>query len=125
MEGQRKEKLIMRTTGIEIDGNKLKKELLRRGLTMSEVSKEMGFNESYLSNHVTSGFTSLETVKMLESLYHIKYESYQPDRFEPEQYELIQPVQESKVDIDYGELEKIIYRAFYKALRDAWDEVID
>ena len=61
--------------GIEIDGQKLRNVLLRKGLSSSEISKELGHCSHYIANIYTSNMISKTAMQHIEKKYGI----YQKD----------------------------------------------
>lgn len=106
-----------------INEQKLRREIEKRGLTLVQVSQDMGRGKSYM-NHVMSDLKISEpTVVQLKLLYNLPYEAYEPDK-EPEpepEPEKLDGQMEFKLPPMIGkkELWEIIYTATKKALEDA------
>ena len=67
------------STTIEIDGEKLKAALVKRGLSFTEASTALGFGSSYISNAIHRGMVSMVASKMLESEFNIRLEDIKAD----------------------------------------------
>lgn len=65
------------STTTPINGDMLKKELIKRGLRVGEVSEAMGYSPSYLSQAVRHGRVSNRAVVLLETLYNLPITAYQ------------------------------------------------
>ena len=64
---------------LTIDGEKLLKEIEKRGLTKSEVATAVGKSHSYINTCVTDKSIAPPVMKLLDLLYNIKYEDIKPD----------------------------------------------
>ena len=64
---------------LTIDGEKLLKEIEKRGLTKSEVSAEVGKSYSYINKCIADKSIAPPVMKLLDLLYDIKYEDIKPD----------------------------------------------
>lgn len=64
---------------LTIDGEKLLKEIEKRGLTKSEVAAEVGKSSSYINTCVADKSIAPPVMKLLDLLYNIKYEDIKPD----------------------------------------------
>lgn len=64
---------------LTIDGEKLLKEIEKRGLTKSEVAAEVGKSSSYINKCVADRSIAPPVMKLLDLLYNIKYEDIKPD----------------------------------------------
>ena len=107
---------------LEVDKDRMMEALKKRGLTMSNVSKEIGFEGGYLSKCCERGKISIPASKMLESLYHLNPEEYKPIEVQKVARQLalevpeVLPVRES-VLIDYDLLaEKIAEKIGYQPI---------
>lgn len=60
------------STTIEIDGQKLAKEIEKRGVTKAQVSMEVGHADNYMNGVITTGKIPVSTMKLLELHYNIK-----------------------------------------------------
>lgn len=120
--------------GIAVDKTKMDRILEKRGLSYSDVAREMGRSPKYLSNKVRDpGYITLPDAKFLKVMYGITEDEYAPDP---------KPVKENKIDIpeipvedlvdvpayeielqiDYGKLHNVIFDAVYQAVKKAWAE---
>ena len=64
---------------LTIDGEKLLKEIEKRGLTKGEVAAEVGKSSSYINTCVADKSIAPPVMKLLDLLYNIKYEDIKPD----------------------------------------------
>lgn len=111
----------MTTNMTKIDGEALKRELLRRGVKVTEASKALGYCSTYISKAATTGQIRPVAIQGLEHLYNIKPETYVVKEKEPiEDPPAVVPA--GPVQLDYEELYKCIYLAVYKAVQKAWGE---
>ena len=124
--------MASRNSGIKIDTEKFERMLKTRGLSKSELSLEMGYSRTLLTDHIRGGYTTMYVVNYLEKIYNIPRESYIIPEPKPE------PVQEqtsSETDlqdqmifrlpadlITKDELHEIIRSAVYDAVSEAWRE---
>ena len=67
------------TQMIEIDANKFREELKRRGLKPTVLSRELGRGNAYLSQICHKEQMPIATLKMLGALYNIREEDITPD----------------------------------------------
>lgn len=109
-----------------IDGEKLRKELERRGLTLTETAERLGHGKSYMNHVLTQGYIAEPNIILLEAVYNLRYDAYEPDP-EPEEEKPLEgqmrfelPAQISKKD-----LWEVIYTAVKKALEEANDNGTD
>lgn len=65
------------STTTPINGDLLKKELIKRGLRVGEVGEAMGYSPSYLSQAIRHGRVSNRAVVLLETLYNLPVTAYQ------------------------------------------------
>lgn len=56
---------------VMVDGGKLKNELHKRGITMTDASIQMGRTKSYIAQVISNGKTTKATIVTLKSLYNI------------------------------------------------------
>lgn len=63
---------------MNISGEKLKRELNKRGLKPRDVSQEMGYAPNYLTQAAHSGILGAPAMKMLAMFYNIKEEDIAP-----------------------------------------------
>ena len=106
------------TRFIRVDKARLYYAIEKRNLTASVVSKEIGFNDSYISNCATRGTMSAPAAKLLEQLYNIK----------PDEYEATPgpagAKEEASTSIPLNwkdDLYNVIYNAVYQAVKKAWE----
>lgn len=69
-----------RVKTIEIDPEKLRADLTKRGLGLKAASEEMGRSRSYMGNCIALRSMPVPAAKMLEMLYNISAESIMPDQ---------------------------------------------
>lgn len=127
----------MKKSMAEIDGGKLLRALEVRSLVPAQVSRDMGFSDTHISQAVQRGCINMPSVKLLETVFGIPYSEYEPD---PEPHPLmIDPVEEESVlpwdcdqtyepkrtltGEDIEELCKAMHETIYTAVRDALKEV--
>lgn len=101
---------------ITINTKELERELRRRGLTLAQAGREMGFGSNYFNNIKSRGYIPKNTIIMLDKLYGIKEESYSAEKKEEMKAE------EKPVEIDYDKLYEVVYSAVYQAMKMAWKE---
>lgn len=104
---------------IEIDGQKLKKAILKRGLHVSVVSMELGFSKCYLDQHIKGNYTLKTTAIALEQLYRIPLSEYEVVKVD----ESVKAAEEAKA-IEMEELKNIIFQSVYKAVYMALEDGI-
>lgn len=63
---------------VEIDRERLRRALEKRGYSFVKASKEMGFSDSYLNTVTKDGDLALHAIRSLEATFHIKPEEYAP-----------------------------------------------
>lgn len=124
---------------INVDQTKIKKLLKETGDSTANISVEMGYGKSALSNRIRLGYINVTDAKYLELVYGIKREQYEvPEDVEDdpsdEEKELTAKISQSQIEksianalgeyqpIDYERLYKVIYSAAYEAVRKAWSE---
>ena len=103
---------------IQIDKEKLKKEINRSGRNMAEASKEMGFNANYLACVRSVGYIPESSTKLIDFLFGIPVEKYQ--RVETPEQSVAPEYPFAFAKIDFG---KVVYEAVYNAVKDAWKEM--
>ena len=115
-----------KTTMLPIDTEKLRKEIQRRGLTPSEVSRKIGRTHTFISHSLSSGKIAKATTVQLESMFNLKYEDYkqeepkqEPTRLETPEILLGGQMVFAPNQIGKKDLWEIIYTATRKALEDA------
>lgn len=101
---------------ITINTKELEHEFRRRGLTLAQASRELGFGSTYFNNIKCRGYIPKNTIIMLDKLYGIKEESYSAEKKEEPK------TQEKPVEIDYDKLYEVVYSAVYQAMKMARKE---
>lgn len=92
--------------GYDIDKEKLKRELSRRGLNMSKLSLEMGKSSNYISNTIERGNIDTLAMSYLKNTYNIDYSDIKTDG------ESVMERQNIVVnDIDYDQLADALVKA--------------
>lgn len=108
-------------TMIEIDGEKLRAEIFKRGLTFANASKELGHANTYIGNVIARGLIPSHAAILLKSLYNIDLDSYKkPEIYHQESF--IEKLQQQEPILDYDRLWKVIYTAVYEAIKKARTE---
>ena len=101
-----------------VDAWKAKKAFEEHGTYMAQISRELGFCETYLSNSIGEGRLREPTIKMIEKIYGITYDEIKPDP-EPEPVQEQEPTPEptpeptqeqpqATITIDYNALREMI-----------------
>lgn len=103
----------MRMKTVKIDGEKLKKELMKRNLTNQDVSEAIGFSRDYITDCIRRGAISEEGARRILEGFYIKYEAIQPDVEKPEVVE--EPAQVS-MQIQQGLGKEEVTEAVFSAL---------
>lgn len=114
-----------RTRQIEIDGQKLKREIEKRGLTAKQISEEIGYSSNAVSRYIRDNECAKSFLAVVEVKYNISLDDIKLDKKEEPvvQTETIKEVvKEVTVNIDYEKLAEIIENAVYKAVSKAWNE---
>lgn len=126
-------KAIRYKNKIPCDYNKLKRAVENRGLTLGEASLEMGYAGSMLCNSKIGEAITAPLAKLLEMCFNIKPDEYAPDPV-PDQIafdDLVMRYPKPEPNnIDYRDvfksieedLYKIMYKAVYDAVKQAWSE---
>lgn len=127
--------------GIAVDKTKMDRILEKRGLSYSDVAREMGRSPKYLSNKVRNpGYITLPDAKFLKVMYGITEDEYAPDPKPETKIDMdnltigamdmgimgsddneLEPYT-LKVEIDYDKLHNVIFDAVYQAVKKAWAE---
>lgn len=63
---------------VKVDDEKFRKELKRRGLHITAISKEMGYGKSSISEAIRRGKLHQTQALLIEKMYNIKPEDYAP-----------------------------------------------
>ena len=109
------------STTIEIDGEKLKAALVKRGLSFTEASTALGFGSSYISNAIHRGMMSTVASKMLESEFNIRLEDIKAEeRPEPEP----EP-QQIEIEMPAGITYEEIAQAVAEGIRTAFEVIFE
>lgn len=119
----------MKCKTTEIDGKRLKSELLKRDLTMSGLSLEMGYASKYLANACDSGHIRESVVKYLEAVYAIKPEMYVCSKMPQETISERCTNTDSELEptlekLDEKKLYALIFRAVHNAVFSATYSVL-
>lgn len=112
---------------IAIDGNKLREIFKKRGVTLRDVSRTCGFEDSYFSKATISNKMPLYAIKLLEDRYRIDSKEFVIEEKKEDVKEPATVVESKSVDFTVSEevekqLYKIIYSAVYEAVKKAWAE---
>lgn len=127
----------MRKSTVNIDGEKLRKMITSRGLSLTDVSEELGFHETWLSRCLNGNYLTKIAIRGIELRYGIRGEDYlvpepkpepEPEP-EPKQIELVPDHGETVMDyekladtlrdkiFDYQKIYATVYKAVYEALK--------
>ena len=114
---------------IRIDGEMLRRAIYDRDLLPTNMSKEMGMNNSYVSHCIGEGQISPGSARMLEVMFGIKPEEYfykEPEP-EPQNEAVAETVQKVNEALHLGDdfwirLCRTINVAVYEAVHKAWNE---
>lgn len=68
---------------IPIDGEKLKIAILLKGLSFTQIDRELGFANGYTSKTIRRQSSTLAFIRMLEKLYGIPFSAYEVKEPEP------------------------------------------
>lgn len=102
---------------IKIDGEKLRKEIQLRGLTVTGCAQRIYRAGSTLNNALARNAINKDIADALEGLCNIPLSMYKiPDAEEETSKE------EKTSGFDYDEMYKMIYSAVYEAVKKAWSE---
>lgn len=117
---------------IEIDSARLRNAISKRGMSMTEASKKMGFSDAYLGVCVGRGFITPYAERMMDAMLNIPLGEYLPTKPKSEP---VCPVYEEDddddscvaihINIDYDEIQRCIYHAIIGAFRKLQREGID
>lgn len=113
MESKRSRKCNM----VSIDSDKLKSEIIKRGINLTEASLEIEQNKNYLSSACRSGRISGSAILALNYKYGIKKEDILKAGTKPSL--LVKSEVGGIIDVNNNELFHIIYRATLKAMKEA------
>ena len=113
---------------VEIDKEKLKKELKNRGLSYQVASEKIYMNPKYFGILLSSDRRcSPRAIQAMEDLLGIPYESIKPDPEpveEPKQVKEDPAVAPKNLEVDYNMLDLYIRRAVATALEDRLPKVL-
>lgn len=108
-------------TMIQVDKAKFSAALKKRGLTPKEVSLELGYEQNFIHNSVSSrGRINKPAAMALKKLYNIDESEYELVEYSPEESEEM-PLEfkhnrELKIGFDYDKLYEVIFKAVSDAL---------
>ena len=108
-----------------ISGDALKKEIEKRCLKATTISRELGYNDNYIASACYYGKLRTSSVVLLEKLYNIPGDLYIISEPEPEPALEEVPATDPEpaaAGIDYDKLYSTIYEAVYQAVKKAWAE---
>lgn len=108
------------STTIEIDREKLKAALVKRGLSFTEASTALGFGSSYISNAMHRGMMSTVASKMLESEFNIRLEDIKAEERQPEP----EP-QQIEIEMPAGITYQEIAQAVAEGIRAAFEVIFE
>ena len=118
----------MKSSMRPIDGQKLKEQLKKRGLTAQACSLALGCDRNYISACVNRGAMNKIVIVGLNREYNIDYADYEPTP-EPKPEEsksindtIMATLESANNIIDYNHLYKVVYQAVYKATKKALTE---
>ena len=74
---------VSRAKSLPIDGEKLRQLIHSKGHYLIDISEEMGYGISTLSQVIRRGKITNAMAYMLDSMYGIKYQEYAPTKEEP------------------------------------------
>ena len=111
--------MVMNYQKVKVDRERLYNSLKVRGLKAQTISTEMGFSKRYISNSMSRGYISASAAKLLETMYGIKPDEYEPIKSVTVDNQIDTPP--LKLDIDYDKLAQVIYDAVYTAVKRAWE----
>lgn len=105
---------------VNIDSNKLREEIKKRGVTYRQASCNVGCSEDYFYNAFYTKRMKYSIVKMLDMIYNIKPEAYVQKPEEPAE----RPVNEEIPNngLDWQRLHNVIYEAVYNAFKNVMSE---
>lgn len=111
---------------VKIDGRKLQKELAKRRIKQMDVSKEMGYEQAYMTHCIARGTMRENTILMLEKIYGIPRDEYVVKE-EPPVIKKEQSIEATNGFDDefWKTLRMVIASAVYEAVHRAWNEPCD
>lgn len=111
-----------RTSGTPINADKLRKEIAKRGMTLTAASEEIGRASNFLSHTLSSGLIGKDTIVILDKLYNIPIDAYKAEEPKTVTAEITTEARQEKTAIDYNELYKVVYSAMYNATKKILSE---
>lgn len=105
---------------LPVDGEKLDAEFQKRGLSLSQVAREIGYSTTAVSFVRTRGTDSRAMITLFRSIYNIDYDKIKPDDHEgvaedapipKELYPLVCAAVSATISAHKDELYKIAYAA--------------
>ena len=69
---------------LPVDGEKLDAEFQKRGLSLSQVAREIGYSTAAIGQARTRGTASRAMITLFRSIYNIDYDKIKPDDEETE-----------------------------------------
>lgn len=107
-----------------INGDILREEFKKRGVTLSDASIKIGYDASYLSKSIRAGMMPKSSMLLIQAMYNIAPDSYhvkdEPIDVETSVVEVVHHT--GLTDEDLEKLYKVIYSAVYKATKRALEE---
>lgn len=114
------------TRTVTINGEALRAELKKRGVTGVTVSSAMGYDITYISHAIRHNTIAKTAIKLLQTMYNINPDIYvvkEKPKTEEVKAEVVEVVQHSGLtDDDFQKLYKVIYSAVYEATKRALSE---
>lgn len=89
-------------------------------VSLADLSKELGYTSSFMSNSLRAGVLNKAAVTMLDKIYGIKYEEYALVEDE-EITEKIEKVTKLVAELTAKELSELIYTSVYAAVMHAYE----
>lgn len=89
-------------------------------ISLAELSKELGYTKSFMSNSLRAGVLNKTAVTMLDKIYGIKYEEYAL----VEEEEVTEKVEDSTklvAELTAKELSELIYKSVYTAVMHTYE----
>lgn len=108
------------TTCIRIDGEKLKKLLDEKKLSRAEVSRRVGYSNSYITCAINRNIIRRYVTDMLDTLYGIKLSDYE---FVVRNVDEAPAQDEQMPDEIWKKLHDCVYSAVYDAVKKALSEI--
>ena len=100
-----------------IDGKKLRREIMNRGLTSGEIAVGCGVSTTTINTYIRKNSITPAIKELLGMKYNIPYDSYRVNNSIKNEPEV---VQHSSFTEEYWErLYKVIYSATYEAMKQA------